>query len=202
MNDDLTLEPMEHDLLLEAASVAAGKIVGALSNITGQKVELNPPTMVLEHMEKIADSMGSSSGYRTVVYIQITGQANGAILLVINPDYIDKLVVNLPRDQRLSAIEEITNIVGGSALGALSKLLNMMFLQSVPHANTGMLRALINEVVSNVGIKDSKIISLNLVLKVGEEPTEVPIYLLFDNPTTTAIIEAGKDLMQRSGSGN
>jgi chemotaxis protein CheC len=199
----MTLDSFEHDLLLEVASVAAGKAIRPINSVTGQTVSIASVQLTLESMEKIADTMGSPEGLKTVVLVRITGDAHGAIVLMINPNDIDGLLPNTDDKLRISALEEIANIISGASLGGLSRLLNMKFIQSAPLQTTDMLRAVINEIVTDIGINNSQILCFTINFKVGLKPTLLSLYLLFDHETSLAIVDSGKKQIEdKHGSTN
>ncbi len=192
----MKLDAFEHDLLLEVASLAAGKSIKPINNVTGQAVSIVSLSLSLENMELVADTMGKPEELKTVVLVRITGDANGAVVLMIDPDDINSLLPNIDNELRISALEEIANIISGASLGGLSRLLHMRFVQSVPQKSTDMLRAVINEIVTDIGATDSKILSFVVNLKVGPKPTLVSLYLLFDQKTSLSILGAGKKQLE------
>jgi chemotaxis protein CheC len=188
----MTLDSFEHDLLLEVASVAAGKSIKPINSVTAQAVSITSVNLALESMERIADTMGNPQELKTVVLVRITGETNGAIVLMLNPDDINNLLPTIDNNLRSSALEEIANIISGASLGGLSRLLNMGFTQSTPQKTTDMLRAVINEIVTEIGNNDSQILCFVINLKVGVKPTPISLYLLFDQKTSLAILDSGR----------
>jgi len=195
MND--TLDPFERDMLLETASIAAGKTIKAVANIIGQPAIITPPQLILASMEHIADHMGKPDDIRTIVVVRITGQAKGAIVLLVNPREMEQLLANVDGKLRISALEEMTNVIAGAALGSLSTLLGIPFLQSVPASTTDMLRAIMNEVIVELGSTSAEILCMVTGVQIGVKHIPVPMYLLFDSETTAAIIAAGKQVAER-----
>jgi len=194
----MILDPFERDLLLEVASIAAGKSIAPITNVTGQTVTIIPPRLILDHMEKIADSMGHPEDLKTVVFIRIIGDAHGAVVLLIDPENLNILLPHIENNLKISALEEITNIISGASLGGLSNFLGLELLQSTPHSATDMLRAVVNEIVTEVGISNAQILCFAIHLKVG--PTSVPItlYMMFDDISSAKILESGKKHIEKN----
>jgi chemotaxis protein CheC len=147
-------------------------------------------------MERISDTMGSPEQPKTVVFVRIDGDANGAVLLLVNPNDINTLLSNVDGKLRISALEEITNIISGASLGGLSRLLNMKFHQSITLNTTDMLRAVVNEIITDIGITNSEILCFAINLKVGVNPISISLYLLFDEKTSSLILTSGKNQME------
>jgi chemotaxis protein CheC len=196
MNNN-TLGSFERDMLLEAASIAAGKTIKAVGNIIGQPATIVTPQLSLASMEHIADLMGKPQDIRTIVFVRIMGEARGAIVLLVDPKDVGELLANVDGKLRLSALEETTNVIAGSALGSLSKLLNILFLQSVPASTTDMLRAVVNEIVVELGSTTEEILCMVAGVQIGTRGIPISMYILFDAETTHAVIKAGNRVAKR-----
>jgi chemotaxis protein CheC len=190
------LDPLERDMLLEAASITAGKTLKSISSLIGQSVSISSPQLVQTGIEHIADIMGDPTKATTVICVHIIGDAHGAVVLLVDPDDIEELLSTTNADLRLSALEEMTNIIAGSSLGSLSKFLSMLFLQSVPTSTTDMLRAVINDVVLSLGNNADKTLCLKINIRIGPKQILTPLYLLFDIDTTSAIIRSSKRILR------
>jgi chemotaxis protein CheC len=186
------LDSFEHDLLLEVASIAAGKTIKPITNVTGLTVSISSIQLVLEKMENIADTMGNPDDQKTVVFIRIVGESNGAVVFLVNPSDVDSLLSSVEKNIRPSALEEVANIISGSSLGGLSRFLNIRLAQSIPQQKTDMLRAVINEIVTNIGLTNSQILCFAVNLKAGPSQIPISVYLLFDDTTSKLILESGK----------
>jgi chemotaxis protein CheC len=196
------LDSFERDLLLETASVAAGKTLKPIASVIEQSASIEPPQLLLTGIEHIADSMGKPEEAKTVVFVRIAGESRGAIVLLVDPHDVGQLLPHVADTLKNSALEEMTNIMAGASLSGLSKLLGMEFLQSVPTSTTDMLRAVVNEVVSEIGGNTSRLLCMIISLKIG--PTNIPasMYLMFDTDSTAAIIKAGKRAAERKHGGS
>ena len=194
---DSELGAFERDMLLEAASITAGKTIRAISNIIGQRATISPPQLELTGIEHIADHMGKPQELKTMVLIRIMGEAQGAVVMLINPDDLNHLMANFDAKLRVSALEEMTNVVAGAALGSLSKFLGVMFLQSTPASTTDMLRATMNEIAGELGKDTAHILSMVTVIQIGPNKVPASLYLFFDAETTAKIIAAGKRIAKK-----
>jgi chemotaxis protein CheC len=197
-----SLDDSDHDMLVEAASVAAGKSAKPISNLIGHIVRIYPPKLTLENMEKISDSMGEPEDYKTAVLIRVEGEAKGAIIFMVNPEEVKNLLTPVAGGLELSALEEMVNIMAGSSLGGLSKLLGIMFMQTVPANATDMLRAVVNETVAELGSSEAEILCFTTILAIEDLGMTATLYMLFDSETTSKILDAEKKLVLKEQNGS
>jgi chemotaxis protein CheY-P-specific phosphatase CheC len=186
------LDTMEKDILLETASIAAGRAIKPLQNFFKRSVSISLPKIELKKIEVIADTIGQPEAIKEVVVVGVIGDGHGAVVLVVDEGFGKKLFPKLSAKLIHSALEESVNIVSGTVLGGISKLLNMKFNQTVPSSTTGMLRATINEVVTELGSSYAEVICMPIQLKFKGIAKPAYLYLFFDVETTAKIIKAGK----------
>jgi chemotaxis protein CheY-P-specific phosphatase CheC len=192
---DITLDEFQKDILIEVASVAAGKVLKPMMAITGQNVVIAPPEFIHNRIEHITDAMGRPDEVKTIVYSEITGQARGAMVLLLNPKDVSNILPSVADELKTSTLEEITNMLTGSALGALSRMLNTLFMQGIPVSTTDMLRAVVTQIATDVGARDSQVLCLKIDLEIGESKIQAALYMLFDTETTAKILEAANGMI-------
>jgi chemotaxis protein CheC len=188
----ISFDHLERDILTEVASVGAGKAAKPMASIIRHPVRVDPPVFDVTTIEDVAAKMGAPETVKTVVLIHIEGDARGAIVLIFDPVEAHSMLSNIAPGIEMSALEEMTNILAGAALGGLSKFLNMKFLQSVPGSTTDMVRAIINEVSADLGSVDAEILTLSVGVDIDDLQIHGDLYFMFDNLTTAKIIDAGK----------
>jgi chemotaxis protein CheC len=194
---DSELDSFERDMLLEAASITAGKTIKAIGNIIGQRASISPPRLEMIGIEHIADHMGGPQELKTMVLIRIMGEAQGAVVLLLNPADLKHLMAHVDEKLRISALEEMTNVVAGAALGSLSKFLGILFLQSTPASTTDMLRAVMSEIAGELGEESARILSMVTTIQIGPGKTPASLYLFFDTDTTSRILVAGERIARK-----
>jgi chemotaxis protein CheC len=195
MNSELST--FERDMLLEAASITAGKTIKAINNIIKQHAAIALPQLELIGIEHITDSMGKPQDIKTMVLIRIIGEAQGAVVLVVDPNDLPRLLSNVDEKLRISALEEMTNVMAGAALGSLSKMLNILFLQSIPASTTDMLRAAMSEITGELGEKSAKVLCMTTKIQIGPDKILASMHVLFDTDTTAKVLAAGERIAGR-----
>jgi chemotaxis protein CheC len=188
----LKLTPLEHDILTEVATIGAGHAVSPLSRMIGHPITIAVPELQLTQVEMVPELMGAADATTTVVLVKILGPAPGLILLLLDPGDAHRLVKDIAQGQETSAIEELTNILVGASLGALSRFLGLSFPQSVPVSTTDMLRAVVNEVLSELGAKSNQVLVLGITFTVPDLTVSGRLHFIFDPTATATILRAAQ----------
>ena len=182
----------ELDILREIATIGAGSASRALGKVVGQVVDVQVPSVQLVPIEKVPDVMGAADQVTTVIQVKIIGDVSGVVILFLNPKDGVALTKDASQGQPISFLEEITNIIAGAALAALGNFLEMNLLQSIPGSASDMLRALINEIVTELGSEVENILILEARFVIGAAQTQGRIYFLFDSVSTEKILTAAR----------
>ena len=189
-----TLDSFSKDLLRETANIMAQKTARPIENILRQKTIVTKPEIMMQKMEFVADSLGQADEIKDSVFIRILGDGQGAVVLLMKPEDSAKLLVEVDKDMRMDALREIANIISGACLGGIARLLSLKLMQSVPTAATDMSRAILNEIVSEVGMTNADLLCAQVSLSIGAGKIPLSMVFIFDNDTTNLIISKSKDL--------
>jgi chemotaxis protein CheC len=189
----------EMDILKEVGGIAAAHGSIGLSEVLGQRISLEVPSIEMVTCDRIAerlavDRLGIAIFSKVIVGLQ------GDIVFLLDEKNIFKLIdlsYKVTREEKktgvitemgLSFIKEVGNIVTGSYINSLSLLLKRMILQPLPTLMSGSMRDILTIVFSPHGSSE-----LGCVIEsVFEEPHEQirgSFYLLLD-PRAMADIRA------------
>jgi chemotaxis protein CheC len=185
------LTARERDILTEVANIGAGHATRPLAQFTGERITAHVPMLNLVSVEAVPGIMGASEEAVTIVAVRIKGEIAGTILLLVTPANADRLLAHIPPGQKMSALEEIANILAGSALGALGKFLGLTLLQSVPGSATDMLQALVGEITSELAAHANDVLVLGIDFEAAESHAAGRLYFLFTPTSTQALLRAG-----------
>lgn len=120
----------------------------AMSQIIGRPLRLDIPWARLLPLEEVADLAGGASRVVCALSLKVYGELRGNLLLIFSHDQIPVLLdLVMPRaaagrgrapgrhvmqEMERSALLELGNILGGAYLNALSRLLGVSLLPSIP----------------------------------------------------------------------
>jgi chemotaxis protein CheC len=172
----MTLTTAQQDALVELINIGFGRAAAALSKLTGYRVQLEVPQVVMCPIEEMADRLRPMlAGEIATVHQIFSGPVNGDALLVLDQHsaaILKELLTDepaLPLEIDRSAREvvtEIGNIVLNACLGTFGNLLKVQVSFSVPHLTLDTLESVVGSVaVERQGLRYALIIHSSFRLR-------------------------------------
>jgi len=172
----VTLTTAQQDALVELINIGFGRAAAALSKLTGHRVQLEVPQVVMCPIDEMADRLRPMLGDEIATVHQIfSGPVNGDALLVLDQhsaSILKELLTSepaLPLDIDRSAREvvtEIGNIVLNACLGTFGNLLRVQVSFSVPHLTLDTLESVVGSIaVDRQGLRYALIIHSSFRLR-------------------------------------
>jgi two-component system chemotaxis sensor kinase CheA len=136
----------------------------SLSRIINKRVDLAIPEVRLMPVEKIPETVGGAEDVYIGVFMPITGDVKGTVLLSL-PDksgfeLIDALfglatgqTKELSEDGE-SALKEITNIVGSSVVNAISEKTGLVIMPDVPAIKRDYMQSIMDSILAFYNIQN------------------------------------------------
>jgi chemotaxis protein CheC len=150
------LKNLQLDALKEVSNIGAGHAATALAQFTNKKVMINSPDIKVLGIDEIPYLFGNPETVVSGVVMHILGDFTGRILFIIPKDSSFALIDMLMKRKigttkfmdilERSCISETGNILAGAHLSALSDLLGMLLLPSVPAMLFDMIGAILSSV--------------------------------------------------------
>lgn len=152
---------LEIDALKEIGNIGAGNAATALSMMLSKKITIKVPQVKIISFDEVSDSVGGPEKLVVGIFLRISGDIDGNILIVISEKdayTLAKTLLNYNRDINRdfsdleeSALNELGNIIGSSYVTALSELTNLSLRISVPSMAFDMAGAIISFPLSLYG---------------------------------------------------
>lgn len=172
----MTLTTAQQDGLVELINIGFGRAAAALSKLTGHRVQLEVPQVVMCPIDEMADRLRPMLANEIATVHQIfSGQVAGDALLVLDQHsaaILKELLTDepaLPLEIDRSAREvvtEIGNIVLNACLGTFGNLLKVQVSFSVPHLTLDTLETVVGSVaVDRQGLRYALIIHSSFRLR-------------------------------------
>lgn len=188
----------EMDVLREVATIASGHGSKALSVMINKRIKLNLPVVKLLDDRRLQEEISPSDVVLTV-RCRILSGIEGEILFVLDEKsafnlvsmcYKDKdnIPAGLLTEVGLSAIKEISHVVIGSYVGALSMLLNLLVVPSIPMLISGPLSEVLRSILSLQ--EDRSIFMVQTIFEQAEENIRGRMYLVLSKDGKETIKEA------------
>jgi chemotaxis protein CheC len=172
----VTLTTAQQDALVELINIGFGRAAAALSKLTGHRVQLEVPQVVVCPIDEMADRLRPMLANEIATVHQIfSGPVSGDALLVLDQHsaaILKELLTDepaLPLEIDRSAREvvtEIGNIVLNACLGTFGNLLKVQVSFSVPHLTLDTLESVVGSVaVERQGVRYALIIHSSFRLR-------------------------------------
>ena len=166
---ELTLEALSEqyfDVLKEIGNIGAGNATTALATMLNCKVDMRVPQVKMMEFKDLGALIGGEETELAAAYLGVEGDITGSILFLVKKDIayhlVSKVMYGMQSDDfgemEQSAFKEISNIVTGSYLNALSMLTNMTIYPSTPDLAIDMAGAILSVPAIEFGIVGDKIL--------------------------------------------
>jgi chemotaxis protein CheC len=183
---------IEVDAIAEIMNIGAGHASNALSVMTGKNIRMTVPEVKLCPVEKIPRLIGRPEDLVAAVYVGIQGRMGpnvfpmGSLMLILPHESAKELASLLQNkdgkwdpeltDIDISALEECGNILSGSSLTAVSKVLDTELVESLPNFAHDMLQAVMSFALIELAPKTKDALTFTTDFKI--EGHEIKAYFL------------------------
>ncbi|MFH1460338.1 MAG: chemotaxis protein CheC [Candidatus Omnitrophota bacterium] len=175
---DLTDSQM--DALREMGSIGAGNAATALSQLITDSVEMIVPAVKVLPLEAVPEFLGGADKIVYVVFLQVIRELEGTMLTIFAPEsaefLVDKLLDNKELDMHSeiasSALKEVGSIICGSYLSALSQLVGINSIATVPAIACDMLGAMLDAILAEIGQVADEVFMIDVELLISNTKLE------------------------------
>lgn len=178
---------MRMDALAEAFNVGAGNAATALSQVIKKKVYITVPNVSVKEIGESTSAMGGSEAFVTAVYQRVLGDISGVMLIAMDKHsaimIADEIMgqrtgsTRVLGEMALSALKEVSTIICGAYLNAVTKFLKMRITMTSPALAQDMAGALLEDVIAETCADADKAIIVNTELSVVSE--KITAYFFF-----------------------
>lgn len=165
---DLSLETLSNeyfDVLRELGNIGAGNATSALAAMLKCKVDMKVPQVKMLEFKDVGAILGGEEQEMAGAYLGVEGDVTGSILFLVKKSValhlVEKLMGRKSDDfgeMEQSAYKEISNIITGSYLNALSSLTGLTIYPSVPDLTVDMAGAILSVPAVEFGIYGDNIL--------------------------------------------
>ncbi|MBL4693805.1 chemotaxis protein CheC [Candidatus Gracilibacteria bacterium] len=190
---------MQMDALAEMANIGAGNAATALSHMLNKKIEIDVPVPFIGELVSMERQFVESKDAVVAVFLKVQGDINGAMLNLFTPESAlsfvnllskkEKKEISTLNEEDKSTLLEVSNILLGSSLTAISKFLKLNTTHSIPDISTDMLGAVMDTVFLEMGAESDHVIAFKINLKIEGEKIGGDLFFLFDPKSTDKILE-------------
>ncbi len=183
MSTHLQLGAAQMDALREIGNIGAGNAATALSQMTGCPVQMGIPAVKLLPVEEIADEVGAADDIVAAMFLGVEGDAPGHMLFVMSERAARTMVnvlmgkggeastVGAFDEMELSALQEVSNIMTGSYLGALAQITGLRLEPTPPLVGVDLAGALLGAALAEVAMVSDTALLLESTLGDDDTPS-------------------------------
>ena len=200
--DPRDLGPRQLDALREAANIGAGHAATALSTMVNDRVMVSVPEIQSVQLEDVPDLIGPPDEVVSAVMMKLLGDVTGRTVQIFPAQTASAMVgaltgrppVDFPGgfgELEQSALREVSNILVGAYINALSEFMGMMLIMSVPAFAIDTAAAVLTTSYLNFGSDDDYVFAINTHLIMGDgHELRAHFLLLPDDASLTAMLQA------------
>lgn len=199
MENNLKLSDMEMDALREMGNVGFGNVTTDLSKLINMSVDMHIPVTKFIPVKDFSKEFGDPEAIVSGIYLKITGDLEGEAMFVFPEAGALRLVdIMLGKEigttkkfdeMDLSAFKELSNILTGSFLNSISKMLDVKLLPSVPHVATDMMQAIVDYILIKIGEHADDILCIKTNLNVKGHEIGGEFFVLYNHESLAKMVE-------------
>lgn len=166
---DLSIESISEnyfDVLKELGNIGAGNATTALASMLQTKVDMKVPQVKMLEFKDVGAILGGEEQEMVGTYLGVEGDISGSILFMVKREVAihlsNKVMMGMGSgdfgEMEQSAFKEISNIITGAYLNALSSLTNLRIQPTVPDLTIDMAGAILSVPAVEFGIYGDNIL--------------------------------------------
>lgn len=184
--EDLT--PIHLDVLKEVGNIGSGNASAALSNMINLNVKVEMPEVRVVDFHSATDQSGGAEQIVAATMTHMSGGMEGMILLLMDKDFVNVItkvfygrevegLLSL-KDEEISAITEIGNIMCGAYVSAVCQLSGVDVILDTPSFTVDMTGALMSVPVVEFGEVGDQILYIDKKLSIDGEEMNTKLFLI------------------------
>jgi len=174
------LSDIQIDALKEMGNIGSGNAATALSQLICEVVRINVPAVKVLPLNQVPDTLGGPEKVVFAVYLEVLSKMQGTMLTTFSEEsamlLVGKLLggpdTDIDSEISQSALKELGSILCGSYLSALSQVVGMSSIASVPAITYDMLGAVLDFILIEIGQVAEEVLIIETELFVADEKLE------------------------------
>jgi chemotaxis protein CheC len=197
--DARDLGPRQLDALREVANIGAGHAATALSQMVQQRIMVDIPEIKIMRLEDVGEMLGPPDEIVSAVMMQLLGDVTGRTIQIFPWRTAVQLTSKLlsressmaPEDfgeLEQSALKEVSNILVGAYVNALSEFMGLMLIMSPPALAIDTAQAVLTTSYLNFGEHQEYVFAVNTRLGMDSNTDLGAHFLLLPDEASLKVI--------------
>lgn len=193
------LSDMHLDVLREIGNIGAGNAATSLGMMLNEAVEIKLPKVKITDFDTAIQSLGGAEALTVGVLVNFKGEANGMIMFLLaleDAKGITEILVGQEEDEenslsemKLSAIQEIGNILSSAYITSISTLTGMTIDISIPYIAIDMVGAILSLPMIEFGAVGDKVMFIEESFYTKNEKLDGNVIMFCEIDSLKAIME-------------
>jgi chemotaxis protein CheC len=170
--DARDLGPRQLDALKEVANIGAGHAATALSQMVNTRIMVDIPEIRIVKLEDVGELLGPPDEIVSAVMMQLLGDVTGRTVQIFpwrTAVQLTSVLMEHPASERpedfgeaeQSALREISNVLVGAYINALSEFMGLMLIMSPPSIAIDTAHAVLTTSYLNFGDHQDYVFAVN-----------------------------------------
>jgi chemotaxis protein CheC len=201
---DHKISPVQLDVLKEIGNIGAGNAATSLSQLLQKKIDMKVPSVRVVSFNEMIESIGEAESVVVSVFLQLEGEITGNMYVLLTLEQATHFIRHLTGDNEfsfkhisdselsISALQELSNILAGSYLRALSDFSQLRLYPSVPELSIDMLGASLSHSLIEISQESDVVIMIDTTINedVVEDSYHSHFLLMPDPESLQSIFKA------------
>lgn len=182
------LNAMHFDVLREIGNIGSGSAASALSTLLNGFVDISVPNVRCLDFAETINFIGGAEEIVIGLMLRFDGEISGIIMYILKKEFLQKVInafypkeiddLTLLDDMDRSAISEVSNIMAGSYVNAISALSGLTIDLSVPAICIDMAGAILSVPAVEYASLGDKVLFIDDNFKIGGEGIQSNMILI------------------------
>ena len=197
--DARDLGPRQLDALREVANIGAGHAATALSQMVNTRIMVDIPEIKIVKLEDVGELIGPPDEIVSAVMMQLLGDVTGRTVQIFpwrTAVQLTSVLLENPASERpedfgeaeQSALREISNVLVGAYINALSEFMGLMLIMSPPSIAIDTAQAVLTTSYLNFGDHHDYVFAVNTRLGMDTNTDLGAHFLLLPDDASLKVI--------------
>lgn len=175
---------LQLDGLREIINIGGGHAATSISMMVNRTIDMRVPEVEILSYDKLYEQILAENEEVYAVVSQILGDVRGVFLFVLTNSAADKMTEfmvgtsDFTDEVKYSAVNELTNIVSNSFLGAIGSFLNNQLISSLPVIQYDYFGAIISSVYMELNQFDDQIMVIRNEFTYDEDKLDASLFFI------------------------
>ncbi|WP_313628648.1 chemotaxis protein CheC [Enterococcus italicus] len=181
----MTYTDLEMDALKEIINIGGGHAATSISQLVERRVDMHVPEVAVQTYNELYEHLWQDDEEVYAIACPIEGEIEGIFLFIMTKQAADKITRWLTatdgllvEELKISAIQELTNIVSNSFLNAITEFLGVTLYGSLPTTSIDYFGAIISSIYLAYDQYDEQVLCIRNEFTYDKQALDTSLFLV------------------------